>query len=88
MSKGQFPTLLNKKATMLGSLTRIDLLVLGGCYLILSWMKVSGLYALGINAFVLFIMKFTQKRLSTGFFTQIRGEKKLSWSYKLGGRYE
>lgn len=88
MSKGQFPTLLNKKATMLGSLTRIDLLVLGGCYLILSWMKVSGLYALGINAFVLLAMKYTQKRLSSGFFTHIRDEKKLSWSYKLGGRHE
>jgi len=88
MSKGQFPTMLNKKATMLGTLTRIDLLVLGGCYLILSWMKVSGLYALGINALVLLTMKFTQKRLSSGFFSHLGDETKMSWAYKLGGRHE
>jgi hypothetical protein len=33
---------------MLASLTRIDLLVVGSSYLILSWMKVSGLFSLAI----------------------------------------
>lgn len=88
MSKGQYPTMLNKKATMLGSLTRIDLLVLGSCYLILSWMKVSGLYALGVNAIVLLVMKYIQKRLRSGFLSHLSSKTKMSWGYKLGGKGE
>ena len=88
MSRNQFPTLLNQKATMLGSLTRVDLLVVGSSYLILSWMKVSGLYSLAIIALILVSLKFVSKRLKQGFFTHLNDEKKLSWQFKLGGHGE
>jgi hypothetical protein len=88
MSKNQYPTLLNEKVTMLGNLTRIDLLIVGMCYLILSFMKVSGLYSLAIIAILLFLLKFLKKRLSKGFIGHIGDDQKLSWSFKLGGQIE
>lgn len=88
MSRNQFPTLLNQKATMLASLTRVDLLVVGSSYLILSWMKVSGLYSLSIIALILVSLKFVRKRLKQGFFAHLNDEKKLFWQFKLGGQNE
>lgn len=88
MSRGRFPTMLNKKATMLGSLTRYDLVVLGTSYLMLSWMKVSGLYSLATNALLLLVLKFIQRRLRPGFFSHLGDEKQLEWSYQLGGKHE
>lgn len=88
MSRNQFPTLLNQRATMLGSLTRIDLLVVGLSYLILSWMKVSGIYSLAVIALILVCLKFVNKRLKQGFFTHLNDEKKLSWQFTLGGHNE
>ncbi|WP_120404277.1 hypothetical protein [Halobacteriovorax sp. BALOs_7] len=88
MSRNQFPTLLNQKATMLASLTRIDLLVVGSSYLILSWMKVSGLFSLATIALILVCLKFVSKRLKQGFFSHLNDEKKLTWQFRLGGRHE
>lgn len=88
MSRNQFPTLLNQKATMLASLTRVDLLVVGSSYLILSWMKVSGLYSLAMIALILVCLKFGSKRLKKGFFAYLNDDKKLSWQFKLGGHDE
>ncbi len=88
MSRNQFPTLLNQKAKMLGSLTRIDLLVVGSSYLILSWMKVSGLYSLTTIALILVCLKFVSNRLKQGFFTHLMDDKKLPWQFKIGGHDE
>lgn len=88
MSRNQFPTLLNQRATMLASLTRIDLLVVGSTYLILSWMKVSGLYSLAIISLILLCLKFVSKKLKQGFFAHLSDDKKLSWQFKLGGYHE
>lgn len=74
MSRNCYPTLLNKKATMLGSLTRYDLVIIGVSYLILSWMKVSGLYSLVINALILVLIKFAKGKFQIGFFRNINGE--------------
>ena len=88
MTRNQFPTLLSQKATMLASLTRGDLLVVGSSYLILSWMKVSGLYSLAIISQILVCLKFVKKRLKKGFFSHLNDEKNLSWQFKLGGHDE
>lgn len=88
MSRNQFPTLLNQKATMLASLTRVDLLVVGSSYLILSWMRVSGLYSLAMIALILVSLKFIGKRLKHGFFAHLNDDKKLSWQFKLRGHDE
>ncbi|AYF43717.1 hypothetical protein BALOs_0707 [Halobacteriovorax sp. BALOs_7] len=73
---------------MLASLTRIDLLVVGSSYLILSWMKVSGLFSLATIALILVCLKFVSKRLKQGFFSHLNDEKKLTWQFRLGGRHE
>lgn len=88
MSKNQYPTLLNKKATMLGSLTRTDLLIVGVFYLLLSWMKVSGLYALVIIAIVVLLLKVVKKKIPKGFLIHLNDEEKLPWSFKLRGENE
>lgn len=88
MSKATFPTLLTKKATMLASLTRFDLGVLGSSYLILSWMKVSGIYSVIVNAVLLLLLKVCQKRFMSGFFRFLNEERCLKWAYKLEGHDE
>jgi len=84
MGKAAFPTLLTKKATMFGSLTRFDLAVMGGAYLILSWMRVSGLVAIGINTGLLILIKLAQHWFRPGFFKLFRGETQLEWRKDLG----
>ena len=84
MSKTSFPTLLKSKATIMGNFTRLDLVVLGGCYLLLSWMKVSGLLSLGINAFIYLVLKLMERNLPKGFFRAIKVNRSLNWSYRIG----
>lgn len=79
MGSPTFPTLLTKKATLMGSLTRYDLATLGGSYLVLSWMKVSGLYALAINALLLLIIKLAKKWLRPGFFVHLLDSDVSEW---------
>ena len=83
MVNDTFPTLLKHRATLVGSLGRYDLILLGGSYLVLSWMKVSGLYALAINIGILLVLKFTQRRLRAGFFRFLATPRRLKWAYKL-----
>jgi len=75
MSKNCYPTLLNRKATMLGSLTRYDLLAVGLCYLFLSWVKVTGIYSLIINALLVLALKMIKQRFQTGYFIHLNGER-------------
>ncbi|PIP92552.1 MAG: hypothetical protein COW00_00085 [Bdellovibrio sp. CG12_big_fil_rev_8_21_14_0_65_39_13] len=88
MNKATFPTLLKSRATILGNFTRFDLVILGGSYLILSWMKVSGILSLAINAFLYFILKLIENKFPKGFFLGLRGKQMLIWSYKLGHLHE
>jgi hypothetical protein len=78
MSKNCYPTLLRKKATLMGNFTRFHLTLVGIIYLILSWMKVSGLYALVINAVALLIIMTLERRLPKGFFLHLLEERRLS----------
>jgi len=92
MSRNSYPTLLNKKATMLGSLTRYDLSAVGICYLILSWMKVSGIYSLLINALLLLILRIIKQRFQVGFFLHLNGDRFIKTTkiqeHFNGGEYE
>jgi hypothetical protein len=74
MSKNCYPTLLNKKATMLGSLTRYDLVAVGLCYLFLSTIKVTGIYSLIINACLVLVLKIVKQRFQVGFFLHLNGD--------------
>ncbi len=88
MSTNSYPTLLNKKATMLASLTRIDLTVVGGCYLVLSRLKISGLYSLVIILLILSLMRFIRKYIKVGYLKHIADSRRLCWGFKLRGLYE
>jgi hypothetical protein len=74
MSKNCYPTLLNKKATMLGSLTRYDLIAVGLCYLFLSMMNVTGIYSLIINTCLVLVLKIIKQKFQVGFFLHLNGE--------------
>ena len=83
MSKGVFPTMLNKRATMLSSFTRADLVIVGISYFVLSIFKISGIPSLAVIATLVFALKFIQRNFQLGFFRNLKSEKKLSWGYKL-----
>ena len=83
MNNSSFPTLLNRKAKIIAGMNRIDLMVMGGGYLILSWLKVSGIPGLIIIVSILFIFKLATKHLPKGFMKEINAPKKIKWSYKL-----
>lgn len=88
MNNSSFPTLLESKATILGNFTRVDLVVLGSCYLALSWMKVSGILSLAINAIVYLLLKFAERNLPKGFIQGLRGKRLIGWNHKIGRLYE
>ncbi|PIP93489.1 MAG: hypothetical protein COW00_14615 [Bdellovibrio sp. CG12_big_fil_rev_8_21_14_0_65_39_13] len=88
MSRATFPTLLKSRATLLGNFTRLDLLILGGSYLTLSFFKVSGILSLGINAVLYMSLKLIERHLPKGYFKGLLCTRYLPWSYQLGGLYE
>ena len=81
-----FPTLLTRQATLIGSLTRYDLALLGVSYLTLSWLQVSGAYSIGINLILLITFKFIQRRLQVGFFRFLLTKRCLEWRYSMGNK--
>jgi hypothetical protein len=44
-------------------------------------MKVSGLYALAINAALLVILRLVKKWIRPGFFTYLLDKKRMDWAY-------
>lgn len=82
MSNSNFPTLLSKRVTLFGSLTRYDLASVGAGYLILSWLKVSGIYSLVVICLLLLLLKLAQKWLNPGFFRFIADDTQIKWVYK------
>lgn len=78
-----FPTMLNKRATMISNFTRSDLIAVGISYLLLAILKLSGVISLLIIALILFSKKTFQKYFQIGFFKHLNGETKLSWSNQL-----
>ena len=86
--RSSYPSLLGKKATLVGGLTRADLAVVGASYLMLSWMKVSGLLSLLIVLVVLGGLALIKKFLMPGFFSQLIRKKSLNWRNSLENVYE
>ena len=80
-----FPTLLNKKAQILMSLNRMDLIILGGCLLFTSITRIDGLWALSIAVSAVVISKLFQRKMPRGFLNHLRVISYFKWSYKLGG---
>ncbi len=83
MKKSSYPALLNKRARILASLNRTDLLVLGCNYLIMSNLKISGWKIICISLVVLIITKFITSRLEKGFFETLFTKRIINWNYKM-----
>ena len=83
MSARTFPGLLSQKARPLVGLSRTHLVTLGGSYLLLSWVGVSGIASLVANALLLLILKFSEKWFRAGFFRFLLSPKVLFWVYKV-----
>ena len=83
MSSASFPRLLSEKARPLGGLTRSHLLTLGGSYLLLSSVGISGMASLIFNALLLLVLKLTQRHFQAGFFRLLISPRVLSWSHKM-----
>lgn len=84
MKNSQFPHLLANKATLFASFTRYDLITVGGCYLVLSWLKVSGLTALFINILVLLSLRLSKKWIQVGFFKSLFKKRQYCWYQSWG----
>ena len=76
-----FPTLLKKRAKILGGFNRGDLFVLGGGYLLLSIFRISGIKGLILNALVLISFKYLSRKIPAGFFKGLRSPKIIKWGY-------
>ncbi len=80
---GVFPTMLNNKATLLGSLTREEIIIVGITYIILARLHVSSLVSLCVLGVVLTIMHLLKRTFHRGFFSHLFDPKELNWRQKL-----
>lgn len=78
-----FPTLLHKRAKILGGLTRIDLCLLGLNYLLLSFINASGIVALLSNVILLLVIKLIQRHIPKGLLKFINAPREYPWAYSL-----
>lgn len=84
MTNITYPTLLNKRARIFASLNRVDLIVLGLTYLVLSKLDYSGIEILLISLVFLMMNKFLMSRLERSFFKGLSRSKVIDWSGALG----
>lgn len=85
MRNSSYPALLNKRARILASLNRTDLIVVGTNYLILSQLKISAIKILIISGVLLVVTKVLTRRLEKGFFENIFSKRIINWHQKIGG---
>ncbi len=78
-----FPTLLSQKARPFAGLTRSHLVALGGSYLLLSWVGISGMASFAFNLCLLLGLKLGQKSFRPGFFQLLFSPRVLLWAYKV-----
>jgi len=88
MKDSSYPALLNKRARILASLNRTDLIVLGCNYLIMSNLKISGWKIICISLGLLVVTKLVTGRLEKGFFENLLSKRIIEWNYKIGGLNE
>lgn len=79
MQNNNYPGLLNKKARVLLSLNRQDLVFSGSVFLILSLLKLNGAVSLMVNLALLIGFKILSSRLSRGFFSLLNRRTLFKW---------
>jgi hypothetical protein len=85
MNNSSYPALLNKRARILASLNRTDLIVVGTNYLILSQLKISAITILIISGILLVVTKILTRKLEKGFVENIFSRRIINWHQKIGG---
>ena len=85
MRNSSYPALLNKRARILASLNRTDLIVVGTNYLILSQLKISAIKILIISGVLLVVTKILTRKLEKGFVENIFSRRIINWHQKIGG---
>lgn len=85
MKNSSYPALLNKRARILASLNRTDLIVVGTNYLILSQLKISAIKVLIISGVLLVVTKILTRKLEKGFVENIFSRRIINWHQKIGG---
>ena len=85
MKNSSYPALLNKRARILASLNRTDLIVVGTNYLILSQLKISAIKILIISGVLLVVTKILTRKLEKGFVENIFSRRIINWHQKIGG---
>jgi hypothetical protein len=85
MRNSSYPALLNKRARILASLNRTDLIVVGTNYLVLSQLKISAIKILIISGVLLVVTKVLTRRLEKGFLENIFSRRIIKWHQKIGG---
>jgi len=83
MRSKEFPTLLNRQAKILFNLTRADLGLMGGSFLTLSWLGVTGLYSLIVNLILLVSFKIYMQNTPKGFLKELVTTDELEWQYSI-----
>jgi len=81
MRSKEFPTLLNRQAKILFNLTRTDLGLMGGSFLTLSWLGVTGLSCLVVNLLILVAFKIYMQNTPRGFLKELVTKDELEWQY-------
>lgn len=84
MTNTSYPALLNRRARIFASLNRVDLIVLGITYLILTKLEYSGIGILLQSILILMINKTIMKKLERGFFRGLSRTKIIDWSGVIG----
>jgi hypothetical protein len=85
MKNSSYPALLNKRARILASLNRTDLIIVGSNYLILSQLKVSGVSILILSMLLLMICKYLTTRIEKAFLCNVFNKRNVDWHSKIGG---
>jgi len=85
MNNSSYPALLNKRARILASLNRTDLIVVGTNYLILSQLKISAITIFIISGILLVVTKILTRKLEKGFVENIFSRRIINWHQKIGG---
>jgi hypothetical protein len=88
MQKAVFPSFLSSKAKIYLNFTRVDFLILGVGYLILSKLSSNTLVSFGINAIILILFKFFTSKMPRGFLRFLRESKNIEWAYQMEERNE
>lgn len=82
--EASFPTLLSRKAALLGRFTRVDLVTFGMALMCAGYFKVSGFTMIACGGMALFLGRYFRDSYPSKFVSHIFDGRQKSWAYKIG----